>query len=76
MSEHKYGQPPMNFGNEWISVTTRYPDDARDVITFGKFGVQRACFELGQEDDPCWWSKEISPPAFKESVTHWAEVAK
>jgi hypothetical protein len=67
-----YGTPPE--GTDWISVKERCPDDAREVLTFGRFGLHRACFEWGQEDDPCWWAKEISAPAFKESVTHWAEV--
>jgi len=77
MNEYKHGQPPeLPAGQTWISVKTRYPDDARDVLTFGKFGLQSACFELGCEDDPCWWSPTVQSAAFKESVTHWAEAAK
>lgn len=58
----------------WIAVKDRFPDDARDVLTFGRYGVHKACFEWGTEDDPCWWSDEVRKADFKESVTHWAEL--
>lgn len=58
----------------WISVKDSLPDDARDVLTLGHFGVHKACFEWGTEDDPCWWTNEVRKAAFKESVTHWAEL--
>jgi len=58
----------------WIAVRDRFPDDARDVLTFGRYGVHKACFEWGTEDDPCWWTDEVRKADFKESVTHWAEL--
>ena len=62
-------------GRKWISVTERYPDNARDVLTWSEtFGQRTGCFEWGAEDDPCWWTDEGHTAAFKESVTHWAEV--
>lgn len=57
----------------WISVKDRYPDDARDVLTFGSYGYNVACFEWGSEDDACWWAKG-QPAMFKRSVTHWMEL--
>ena len=59
---------------EWISVKDRFPDDMRDVLTAGRYGVHKACFEWGTEDDPCWWSDEVRKADFKSSVTHWAEL--
>ena len=57
----------------WIACEDRYPDDGRDVLAFGKFGYEVACFERGSEDDPCWWCG-MHGVAFKESVTHWMEL--
>ena len=59
--------------NTWISVKRRLPDDARDVLTLGRYGIHVACFEWGTEDDPCWWSDDVRNADFKESVTHWRE---
>jgi len=67
------GREPLG-RSEWIACKDRLPDDARDVLTFGRYGVHRACFELGSEDDPCWWSDEVRKADFKESVTYWAEL--
>jgi hypothetical protein len=58
----------------WISVSERYPDDMRDVMTRGRYGEHGACFEWGTNDDPCWWSPEVQVADFKQSVTHWAEM--
>lgn len=58
----------------WISVNDRLPDDIRDVLTKGRYGVHTACFELGSDGDPCWWSDEVRKADFKTSVTHWAEL--
>jgi hypothetical protein len=65
---------PSEIDERWISVKDAYPDDARDVWTLGAFGVNKACFEWGADDDPCWWSNAVVTAAFKTSVTHWMEV--
>ena len=65
---------PSEVDERWISVKDAYPDDARDVWTLGAFGVNKACFEWGCDDDPCWWSNAVVSAAFKTSVTHWMEV--
>ena len=57
----------------WISVSDRFPDDSRDVLTFGSFGFDVACFEMGSNDDPCWWTPGRGVE-FKCSVTHWMEL--
>jgi hypothetical protein len=67
---------PAMTDERWISVTDRYPDDARNVWTLGEYGINKACFEWGCDDDPCWWSSKVNTAAFKTSVTHWMEVAQ
>lgn len=60
----------------WISVNDRVPDDCRDVLTFGEYGVNKGCFEpdITDNDQNGWWSSEVKKAAFKSSVTHWAEL--
>ena len=73
MNRTNLPRPPRGC-SEWISVQDRCPDTMRDVIAFGRYGVLKACFERGTEDDPCWWTDEVCTADFKTSVTHWSEI--
>ncbi len=58
----------------WHRAQDKLPDDGRDVLTFGSYGVHKGCFEWGANDDPCWWSSDVLAGGFRTSVTHWREM--